>query len=111
MRGFVIFVQCLCNVCAVFVRGFSAQKACNSWVVQGVQGIARVCMCAYVCACARTRTYMRVCECKTLHALHSLIFSFKNNGLINNKLCTNYEQTLHIFFYNPAQDINHDSNP
>ncbi len=95
MLNFVIFVQCLCNACVGFVQGFSAQKACNYWVVQGVQGIARVYMCAYVRACARMRTYMRMYECKTMHASHNVIFSFKNNGLINNKLCTNNEQTLH----------------
>lgn len=85
MLNFVIFVQCLCDACVGFVLGFSAQKACNYWVVLGVQGIARVYM----------RTYMRVYECKTMHASHNVIFSFKNNGLINNKLCTNNEQTLH----------------
>lgn len=95
MLNFVIFVQCLCDACVGFVQVFSAQKACNYWVVQGVQGIARVYMCAYVCACARMRTYMRMYECKTMHALHNVIFSFKNNGLINNKRCTNREQTLH----------------
>lgn len=95
MLNFVIFVQCLCNACVGFVLGFSAQKPCNYWVVLGVQGITRVYMCAYVCACARMRTYMRMYECKTMHASHNVIFSFKNNGLINNKLCTNNEQTLH----------------
>ncbi len=95
MLNFVIFVQCLCDACVGFVLVFSAQKACNYWVVQGVQGIACVYMCACVRACARMRTYMRMYECKTMHALHNGIFSFKNNGLINNKLCTNNEQTLH----------------
>ena len=95
MLNFVIFVQCLGDACVGFVQGFSAQKACNSWVVQGVQGIARVYMCACVRAYARMRTYMRMYESKTMHASNNVIFSFKNNGLINNKQCTNREQTLH----------------
>lgn len=59
MLNFVIFVQCLCDACVGFVQVFSAQKACNYWVVQGVQGIARV----YMCACVRALACARTCVC------------------------------------------------
>lgn len=94
----------MCRVCAMFVRGFVQglkgrfPRRCGA--VQGVQANARDMTCVCVRVCTHALAYM--CNSKTLHTLHNVIFYLKNNGLSKINLYKNLEQTLHNT-KNPAQ--------